>query len=156
MPRRKVVSKRELLSDSKYGSVEIARCINQVMMCGKKSIAERIVYGALDVVQNKLKKDPVETFNEALELVSPAVEVKPRRVGGATYQVPVEVRKNRRMALAMRWMVNAARQRGEKDMSARLAGEIMDVIAGKGATLKRKEDIHRMAESNKAFSHYRF
>lgn len=156
MPRRKVIAKREIAPDPKHGSVQVARFINQVMVRGKKSIAEAVVYGALDKVQHSLKRDPVEALNEALEHVAPVVEVKSRRVGGATYQVPVEVRESRRVALAMRWMVDFARKRSEKNMPERLAGEIMDAVAGRGATIKRREDMHRMAEANKAFAHYRF
>ena len=130
--------------------------MNHVMVSGKKSVAERIVYGALDTVQNRASKDPVEVFEEALENIAPMVEVKSRRVGGATYQVPVEVRPARRTALAMRWLVDYARNRGEKSMAQRLAGEIMDASQGKGAAVKKREDVHRMAEANKAFSHYRF
>lgn len=156
MPRRKVVAKRELTPDPKYNSVSVARFVNQVMVSGKKSIAESVVYGALDKVEESLKRNPVEVLDEALEQAAPQVEVKSRRVGGATYQVPVEVRDNRRITLAMRWMVDFARKRSEKNMPHRLAGEIMDTVAGKGSTIKRKEDMHRMAEANKAFSHYRF
>ena len=156
MPRRRVVAKREILPDPKFGSQVLAKFINHVMESGKKSVAERIVYGALDKVAEKSNEDPVDTFEKALEALRPMVEVKSRRVGGATYQVPVEVRPNRRTALAMRWMVDAARRRGEKSMPLRLAGEIMDAIEGKGAAIKKREDVHRMAEANKAFSHYRF
>lgn len=156
MPRRRVVAKREILPDPKFGSQVLAKFINHVMESGKKSVAERIVYGALDKVAEKSSEDPVDTFEKALEALRPMVEVKSRRVGGATYQVPVEVRPNRRTALAMRWMVDAARRRGEKSMPLRLAGEIMDAIEGKGAAIKKREDVHRMAEANKAFSHYRF
>ena len=156
MPRRRVVAKREILPDPKFGSQVLAQFINHVMESGKKSVAERIVYGALDKVAEKSNQDPVEQFEKALEALRPMVEVKSRRVGGATYQVPVEVRPNRRTALAMRWMVDAARNRGEKSMPLRLAGEIMDAIEGKGSAIKKREDVHRMAEANKAFSHYRF
>ncbi|MCG8536256.1 MAG: 30S ribosomal protein S7 [Pseudomonadales bacterium] len=156
MPRRRVVAKREILPDPKFGSQVLAKFINHVMESGKKSVAERIVYGALDKVAEKSNQDPVEQFEKALEALRPMVEVKSRRVGGATYQVPVEVRPNRRTALAMRWMVDAARNRGEKSMPLRLAGEIMDAIEGKGSAIKKREDVHRMAEANKAFSHYRF
>ena len=156
MPRRRVVAKREILPDPKFGSQVLAKFINHVMESGKKSVAERIVYGALAKVAEKSNQDPVETFEKALEALRPMVEVKSRRVGGATYQVPVEVRPNRRTALAMRWMVEAARKRGEKSMPLRLAGEIMDAIEGKGSAVKKREDVHRMAEANKAFSHYRF
>lgn len=156
MPRRRVVAKREILPDPKFGNVTLAKFMNHVMISGKKSVAERIVYGALDIVQSKSGKDPVEVFEEALEAVSPSVEVKSRRVGGATYQVPVEVRPSRRLTLSMRWLVEYSRGRGEKSMPARLAGEILDAIQGKGAAVKKKEDVHRMAEANRAFSHFRF
>ena len=156
MPRRRVIAKREVLPDPKYKNKTIAKFMNHVMISGKKSVAEKIVYGALDSIEGKLKNDPVETFNEAIENVAPMVEVKSRRVGGATYQVPVEVRPSRREALAMRWLVEYARKRSEKSMPARLAGEMMDAAQGKGAAFKKKEDVHRMAEANKAFSHFRF
>lgn len=156
MPRRRVVAKREVLPDPKYGNVTLAKFMNHVMVSGKKSLAERIVYGALGTVEERLKKNPVEAFEEALENVAPMVEVKSRRVGGATYQVPVEVRPSRRTALAMRWLVDYARNRGEKSMAQRLAGEIIDASQGKGGAVKKREDVHRMAEANRAFSHYRF
>lgn len=156
MPRRRVVAKREVLPDPKFGNITLAKFMNHVMVSGKKSVAERIVYGALDIVQDRTKKDPVEAFEEALENVAPMVEVKSRRVGGATYQVPVEVRASRRNALAMRWLVDYARGRGEKSMRQRLAGEIIDASQGKGGAVKKREDVHRMAEANKAFSHFRF
>ncbi|MCV6621564.1 30S ribosomal protein S7 [uncultured Pseudoteredinibacter sp.] len=156
MPRRRVVAKREVLPDPKFGNVTLAKFMNMVMISGKKSVAERIVYGALDSVQEKLNKDPLEVFDEALENIAPLVEVKSRRVGGATYQVPVEVRPARRQALAMRWLVEYSRGRGEKSMPQRLAGELIDASQGKGAAVKKREDVHRMAEANKAFSHYRF
>ena len=156
MPRRRVVAKREILPDPKFGSQVLAKFINHVMESGKKSVAERIVYGALDKVAEKSNQDPVEQFEKALEALRPMVEVKSRRVGGATYQVPVEVRPSRRTALAMRWLVDAARKRGEKSMPARLAGEVLDAAEGKGAAMKKREDVHRMAEANKAFSHFRF
>ncbi len=156
MPRRRVAAKREILPDPKFQSQILAKFINHVMESGKKSVAERIVYGALDKVAERSKQDPVEVFEKALDALRPAVEVKSRRVGGATYQVPVEVRPSRRTALAMRWMVDAARNRGEKSMPLRLAGEIMDAVEGKGSAVKKREDVHRMAEANKAFSHYRF
>ena len=156
MPRRRVVAKREILPDPKFKSQILAKFINHVMVSGKKSTAERIVYGALDRVGEKTAKDPVEVFEKALESIQPMVEVKSRRVGGATYQVPVEVRPSRRLALAMRWMVDAARKRGEKSMALRLAGEMADAAEGKGSAVKKREDVHRMAEANKAFSHYRF
>jgi len=156
MPRRRVVAKRIVLPDPKFGNVTLAKFMNMVMVSGKKSVAERIVYGALDSVQEKLTKDPLEVFEEALENIAPMVEVKSRRVGGATYQVPVEVRPARRQALAMRWLVEFSRKRGEKSMAQRLAGELIDASQGKGAAVKKREDVHRMADANKAFSHYRF
>ena len=156
MPRRRVVAKREILPDPKFQSQVLAKFINHVMESGKKSVAERIVYGALAKVAEKTNDNPVEAFEKALEALRPMVEVKSWRVGGATYQVPVEVRPNRRTALAMRWMVDAARKRGEKSMPLRLAGEILDATEGKGSAIKKREDVHRMAEANKAFSHYRF
>ncbi len=156
MPRRRVVAKREILPDPKFGNLTLAKFMNMVMVSGKKSVAERIVYGAMDIVQQKLNKDPLEVFDEALEAIAPMVEVKSRRVGGATYQVPVEVRPARRNALAMRWLVEYSRKRGEKSMPQRLAGELIDAAQGKGAAVKKREDVHRMAEANKAFSHYRF
>ncbi|MEY1663191.1 30S ribosomal protein S7 [Isoalcanivorax beigongshangi] len=156
MPRRRVVAKREILPDPKFGSQLLAKFMNHVMESGKKSVAERIVYGALEVVEERKKSDPLEFFEKALDGIRPMVEVKSRRVGGATYQVPVEVRPSRRTALAMRWLVDAARKRGEKSMAARLAGEIMDAAEGKGSAVRKREDVHRMAEANKAFSHYRF
>lgn len=156
MPRRRVVAKREVLPDPKFGNSTLAKFMNHVMISGKKSVAERIVYGALDVVAEKSGKDPLEVFEEALENIAPMVEVKSRRVGGATYQVPVEVRPSRRTALAMRWLVEYSRGRGEKSMPLRLAGELVDASQGKGAAVKKREDVHRMAEANKAFSHFRF
>jgi|SRR5690625_73152 len=156
MPRRRVVARREVLPDPKFGNLTIAKFMNHLMVSGKKSLAERIVYGALELVEQRQKKEPVEVFDAALENISPMVEVKSRRVGGATYQVPVEVRPSRRQALAMRWLVEAARKRGEKSMVHRLAGEIADAAEGRGAAVRKREDIHRMAEANKAFSHYRF
>ncbi len=156
MPRRRVAAKREILPDPKFGNTVLAKFINHVMVSGKKSVAEKIVYGALDKIQERTGNDPLELFEKALEAVQPAVEVKSRRVGGATYQVPVEVRPARRMALAMRWTVDAARGRGEKSMALRLAGELADAAEGRGAAVKKREDVHRMAEANKAFAHYRF
>lgn len=156
MPRRRVVAKREVLPDPKYGSQVLAKFMNHVMISGKKSVAERIVYGALDIVAERLNKDAVEVFEEALENIAPLVEVKSRRVGGATYQVPVEVRPSRRAALAMRWLVEYSRNRGEKSMPQRLAGELIDASQNKGGAVKKREDVHRMAEANKAFSHFRF
>ena len=156
MPRRRVAAKREILPDPKFGNLTLAKFMNHVMVSGKKSVAERIVYGALDLVQERLSKDPIEVFDEALENIAPMVEVKSRRVGGATYQVPVEVRPSRHTALAMRWLVDFSRGRGEKSMRQRLAGEIIDASQGKGSAEKKREDVHRMAEANKAFSHFRF
>ena len=156
MSRRRVVSKRSILPDPKYGNQTLAKFINMVMHSGKKALAERVVYGALDKVADRSKSDPVEVFQKALSNVRPVVEVKSRRVGGATYQVPVEVRSTRQMALAMRWLVDAARKRGEKSMGLRLAGELMDAADNRGNAVKKREDTHRMAEANKAFSHYRW
>jgi small subunit ribosomal protein S7 len=156
MPRRRVVSKREVLPDPKFHNQVIAKFINHVMVSGKKAVAERIVYGALDRVNARDGADPVETFEKALDAIAPMVEVKSRRVGGATYQVPVEVRPSRRNALAMRWLVDSARSRSEKSMAARLAGELMDAADGRGSAVKKREDTHRMAEANKAFAHYRY
>ncbi|MCY4215338.1 MAG: 30S ribosomal protein S7 [Gammaproteobacteria bacterium] len=156
MPRRRLVPKREALLDPKYQNQTVAKFINHVMVSGKKSVAERIVYGALTRIEERDRSDPVEVFEKALEAVAPVVEVKSRRVGGATYQVPVEVRPSRRQALAMRWLVESARSRGEKSMALRLAGELMDASAGRGAAVRRREDTHRMAEANRAFSHYRY
>jgi len=156
MPRRRVVAKREILPDPKHGSQILAKFINHVMVSGKKSVAEKIVYGALEKVSERASGEPVEMFEKALEALRPVVEVKSRRVGGATYQVPVEVRPSRRTALAMRWLVDSARKRSEKSMHLRLAGEIVDAVEGKGGAVKKREDVHRMAEANKAFSHYRF
>ncbi|MBE9396934.1 30S ribosomal protein S7 [Pontibacterium sp. N1Y112] len=156
MPRRRVAAKREILPDPKFGNTILAKFINHVMISGKKSVAEKIVYGALDKIQERSDQDPLEIFDKALETVQPMVEVKSRRVGGATYQVPVEVRPSRRMALAMRWLVDASRGRGEKSMALRLAGELADAAEGRGAAVKKREDVHRMAEANKAFAHYRF
>ena len=156
MPRRRVIAKREILPDPKFNNIMLAKFMNHVMVSGKKSVAERIVYGAMSAVEDRLKRDPLEIFEEALDNVAPMVEVKSRRVGGATYQVPVEVRPSRRTALAMRWLVDHARGRGEKSMPLRLAGELIDAVQGKGGAVKKREDVHRMAEANKAFSHFRF
>ena len=156
MPRRREVPKRNILPDPKYKDQTIAKFINIMMLDGKKSVAEKIMYGALEMIKDRGKEDPVEVFNEAIEKVSPGVEVKSRRVGGATYQVPVEVRPTRQLALAMRWLVDAARRRNEKSMTARLAGELMDAADERGTAVKKREDTHKMAEANKAFSHYRF
>ena len=156
MPRRRVVAKREVLPDPKFGSKILAKFMNHVMVDGKKSIAEKIVYGALDIVSERSGSDPLEVFEAALEAIAPMVEVKSRRVGGATYQVPVEVRAERRSALAMRWLVEHSRARGEKSMVLRLAGEFTDAAEGRGSAVKKREDVHRMAEANRAFSHFRF
>ena len=156
MPRRRVVAKREILPDPKYHNQVVAKFINHVMVSGKKAVAEGIVYGAFERIQEKGAGDPVEMFEKALDAIAPMVEVKSRRVGGATYQVPVEVRPFRRGALAMRWLVDSARKRGEKSMAARLAGELLDAAEGRGSAVKKREDTHRMAEANKAFSHYRY
>ncbi|HAR91188.1 MAG: 30S ribosomal protein S7 [Pseudomonadales bacterium] len=156
MPRRRVVAKREVLPDPKHGSKILAKFMNHVMVDGKKSVAEKIVYGALDIVSERTGSDPLEVFENALDAIAPMVEVKSRRVGGATYQVPVEVRAERRNALAMRWLVEHSRSRGEKSMVLRLAGEIADAAEGRGSAVKKREDVHRMAEANRAFSHYRF
>ena len=156
MPRRRVVAKREILPDPKFKNQTVAKFINHVMVSGKKAVAERIVYGALDRIEQRDNPDPIEVFENALEAVAPLVEVKSRRVGGATYQVPVEVRASRRHALAMRWLVDSARNRSEKSMAARLAGELMDAAEGRGSAVKKKEDTHRMADANRAFAHYRY
>jgi len=156
MPRRREVPKRDILADPKYGSVEVAKFMNVLMTAGKKSVAERIVYGAFDSISKKGGKDPLEVFTQALQNAKPMVEVKSRRVGGANFQVPVEVRPVRRVALAMRWLREAARKRGEKSMGARLAGELIDAAEGRGGAVKKREEVHRMAEANKAFSHFRF
>jgi small subunit ribosomal protein S7 len=156
MPRRRVPPKREILPDPKYGYQTLAKFMNHVMVSGKKSVAERIVYGAMERIQERTSGDPLETFDAALEAIAPSVEVKSRRVGGATYQVPVEVRPSRRTALAMRWLVDSARKRGEKSMAMRLAGELMDAAEGRGSAVRKREDTHRMAEANRAFAHYRF
>jgi len=156
MPRRREVEKREILPDPKFGNVEVSKFMNAIMISGKKSVAERIVYGAFDQITKKSGKDPLEVFSSAMNNVRPIVEVKSRRVGGANYQLPVEVRPSRRTALAMRWVRDAARKRGEKSMGARLAGELMDAAEGRGAAMKKREEVHRMAEANKAFSHFRF
>jgi small subunit ribosomal protein S7 len=156
MPRRREVPKREILPDPKFGNVDLSKFINVVMLDGKKAVAERIVYGALTQIESKSGKNPIEVFNTALANVKPIVEVKSRRVGGANYQVPVEVRPVRRMALAMRWLREAAKKRGEKSMPLRLAGELIDASEGRGGAMKRREEVHRMADANKAFAHFRF
>jgi len=156
MSRRRVAEKRERLPDPKYGDQTLAKFINMVMRSGKKSVAEKIVYGALEEMAVKSNADGLEMFTKAIENVRPLVEVKSRRVGGATYQIPVEVRQDRSTALAMRWLVDAAKNRGEKNMGLRLAGELLDACESKGNAIKKREDTHRMAEANKAFSHYRW
>ena len=156
MSRRRVTAKRAIIPDPKFGDETVARFVNVIMKSGKKSVAERIVYGAFDQVGEKAKEEALEVFGRALENVRPLVEVKSRRVGGATYQVPVEVRPVRRDALAMRWLVDAARSRGEKSMAARLAAELLEAAEKRGAAVKKREDTHRMAEANKAFAHYRW
>ena len=156
MPRRREVPKRTILPDPKYHDQTLAKFVNVMMLDGKKSIAERIIYGALDIIGERGAETPLDVFYQALENIRPVVEVKSRRVGGATYQVPVEVRPSRRNALAMRWLVESARKRGEKSMTQRLAGELMDAAENRGAAARKKDDVHRMAEANKAFSHYRF
>ncbi|ROR01738.1 30S ribosomal protein S7 [Desulfosoma caldarium] len=156
MPRRREVAKREVLPDPKYNSRLVAKFINNIMRQGKKSVAERILYGAFDVIERRSKQDPLEVFHKAMEHVRPIIEVKSRRVGGATYQVPVEVRSDRRDALAMRWIISYAKNRSEKTMIDKLAGELLDASQNRGGAVKKKEDTHRMAEANKAFAHYRW
>ncbi len=156
MPRRREVPKRIILPDPKFGSEKLAKFINMVMKSGKKAVAERILYGALDTITEKKGGDALEVLDTALDNVAPMVEVKSRRVGGATYQVPIEVRAVRRQALAMRWLIDAARGRGEKSMELKLAGELMDASEQRGSAVKKREDTHRMAEANKAFAHYRW
>jgi len=156
MPRRREVPKREVLPDPKFGSAELTKFVNVIMLDGKKAVAERIVYGALDQIAKKSGKDPIEVFTLAINNVKPMVEVKSRRVGGANYQVPVEVRPVRRLALAMRWLREAAKKRGEKSMPLRLAGELAEAAGGRGGAMKKREEVHRMAEANKAFAHFRF
>jgi len=156
MPRRREVPKRQILPDPKFGDQQIAKFINMIMRSGKKSTAERIMYFALDNVSSKSPMEPIELIEKALENVRPMVEVKSRRVGGATYQVPVEVRASRRNTLAMRWLIDAAQKRGEKTMAQKLAGELLDASESKGTAVKKREDTHRMAEANKAFAHFRW
>ncbi len=156
MARRRQAGKRAVIPDPKYGDITLSKFINMIMRDGKKSIAEKVIYGALDSIEEKKKSDPNEVLGKALENVRPMVEVKSRRVGGATYQVPVEVRADRRVALAMRWLVDAARKRSEKSMGMRLAGEILDASENRGSAVKKREDTHKMAEANKAFAHYRW
>ena len=156
MSRRHAAEKREVLPDAKYGDKVITKFMNNLMLDGKKSVAESIVYGALERVQSRLKREPVQAFHEALDNVKPSVEVRSRRVGGATYQVPVEVRSERREALAIRWLITAARKRNENTMEERLAGELSDAVNNRGTAVKKREDTHKMADANKAFSHYRW
>lgn len=156
MPRRREVPKRDVLPDPKYNSKLVAKFMNHVMRGGKKSLAEQIFYGALDIIEQRSKQDPLEVFHKALDNVRPVIEVKSRRVGGATYQVPVEVRSERRDALAMRWIINYSRQRSEKTIVQKLAGELQDAAQSRGGSVKKREDTHRMAEANKAFAHYRW
>jgi small subunit ribosomal protein S7 len=156
MPRRARVVKRDIAPDGRYGSKIIARFINNLMLDGKKSIAERIVYDALERAENQLRRPPVDIFEQALRNSTPVLEVKPRRVGGATYQVPVEIKGDRRVSLAMRWLISSARNRTGKTMGDKLAGELLDAFHGQGATVKKRDDTHRMADANKAFAHYRW
>lgn len=156
MPRRAEVPKREVLPDPVYNSQLVSKFVNAIMMDGKKTIAERILYDALEIVGEQTTEDPMKVFKKAVESVKPAVEVKSRRVGGSTYQVPIEVRPNRRLALSFRWLLESAKRRGEKTMKQKLAGELMDAAENRGAAIKKREDTHRMAEANKAFAHYRW
>lgn len=156
MPRRREVSKRYVLPDPKYNNRLVAKFINNVMRRGKKSLAEQLLYGALGLIEQRSKQDPLEVFQKAMDNVRPVIEVKSRRVGGATYQVPVEVRHDRRDALAMRWIINYAKQRSEKTLIQKLAGELQDAAQNRGGSVKKREDTHRMAEANKAFAHYRW
>ena len=156
MSRRHAAEKREVLPDAKFGDIVLTKFMNNLMIDGKKAVAERIVYNAFDRVEDKLKKAPVEVFHEALDNIKPNLEVRSRRVGGATYQVPVDVRPERREALAIRWMISAAKNRNENTMEERLAGELLDAVNNRGAAVKKREDTHKMAEANKAFSHYRW
>ena len=156
MPRRGNVPKREILPDPMYNSVLVTKLINSIMLDGKKGVAQKVVYGAFDIIQEKQGKDPLEVFTACLENIMPSLEVKARRVGGATYQVPIEVRPERRQTLGLRWLTSYARSRGEKTMKERLAGEIMDAANGVGGAVKKREDVHKMAQSNQAFAHYRW
>ena len=156
MPRRRVAEKREILPDPKYNSKVVSKFISIIMEHGKKATAESICYGAFDVIKDKTGNDPLKVFKAALENVKPVLEVKPRRVGGATYQVPIEIRPSRRMALAFRWLITYSRGRGEKTMRERLAGELLDAFNNTGSSIKKKEDTHKMADANKAFAHYRW
>lgn len=156
MPRRKKVVRRPDVPDAKYKSRNVARFIGKLMMSGKRSLAERIIYDAFDLIENRQKRPPLDVFEQAVKNATPTLEVKPRRVGGSTYQVPIDVRRERGNALAMRWLINAARSRTGKSMSEKLASELMDAAAGQGATIKKREETHKMAESNRAFAHYRW
>ena len=156
MPRKKSIVRRVILPDPKYKSVQVSMLINKIMLEGTRSVAEKIVYGAFDVIGEKTGEDPLEVFNRALENAKPLVEVRSRRVGGATYQVPIEVRAERRMTLALRWLITYARNRNERTMINKLVGELMDASKGQGDTIKKRQDTHRMAEANKAFAHYRW
>jgi small subunit ribosomal protein S7 len=156
MPRRRVAKKRVILPDPKYHDVLVAKCINMIMRRGKKSLAEKILYNALDIIEKKTGEEPLSIFKKAVENVKPVLEVKSRRVGGATYQIPVEVRPDRRVALSLRWIINSARGRSERTMQERLAAELMDAYRETGSAIKKREDTHKMAEANKAFAHYRW
>ncbi len=156
MSRRRAAEKRQILPDAKYGNIVLGKFMNSLMYNGKKSVAERIVYGALDIIEDKKKTDPLKFFQEALDNVKPEIEVRSRRVGGATYQVPVEVRPDRGQALAIRWLIKAARSRSENTMIERLSGELMDASDSRGNAIKKREDTHKMADANKAFAHYRW
>ena len=156
MPRRSFIAKREVLADPVYNSTVVTRLINNIMLDGKKGTAQKIVYGAFDIIKEKTGKEPLEVFNEAMANIMPVLEVKARRVGGATYQVPIEVRPERRQTLGLRWLTLYSRQRGEKTMKERLAAEIMDAVNNTGSSVKKREDTHKMAEANKAFAHYRW
>ena len=156
MPRKGYIAKRDVLPDPIYNSKTVTKLVNNIMLDGKKSVAQKIVYGAFDIIKEKEQKDPLEVFETALNNIMPVLEVKARRVGGATYQVPLEIRAERRQTLGLRWLVTYARKRNEKTMAEKLAGEIMDAVAGNGGAFKKKEDMHRMAEANKAFAHYKW
>ena len=156
MPRRREVTRREILPDPKYKNILVAKFVNNVMKRGKKSVAERILYGALNLIQERTKEDPLKLFEKSVNNVKPIIEVKSRRVGGATYQVPTEVRPERRTALAIRWLINYSKERSEKSMEEKLAGELMDAANNRGGAIKKREDVHKMAEANKAFAHYRW
>ena len=156
MPRKGYIAKREILPDPIYNNVVVTKLINNVMLDGKKTVAQKIVYDAFDIIKEKSGRDPLEVFEESLNAIMPVLEVKARRIGGATYQVPLEIRAERRQTLGLRWLVQYARKRNEKTMAERLAGEIMDALEGNGGAFKKKEDMHKMAEANKAFAHYKF